>query len=78
MGAPCGGRLELAIQQLDDKDLPWITEANAAVSARRPIIRTVALASGETRISPTSQFAPLEQSDDTLTHCFDRDTACYW
>ena len=69
-GLPCGGRLELAIQQLDDKDLPWITQANAAVSARRPIIRTVALASGETRISPTSQFAPLEQSDDTLTHCF--------
>ena len=69
-GLPCGGRLELAIQQLDDKDLPWITEANAAVSARRPIIRTVALASGETRISPISQFAPLEQSDDTLTHCF--------
>ena len=69
-GLPCGGRLELAIQQLDDKDLQWITEANAAVAARRPIIRTVALASGETRISPTSQFATLEQTADALTHCF--------
>ena len=69
-GLPCGGRLELAIQQLDDKDLQWITEASAAVAARRPIIRTVALASGETRISPTSQFATLEQTADALTHCF--------
>ena len=69
-GLPCGGRLELAIQQLDDKDRQWITEANAAVAARRPIIRTVALASGETRISPTSQFATLEQTADALTHCF--------
>ena len=69
-GLPCGGRLELAIQQLDDKDLQWITEANAAVAARRPIIRTVALASGETRISPTSRFATLEQTADALTHCF--------
>ena len=69
-GLPCGGRLELAIQQLDDKDLQWIKEANAAVAARRPIIRTVALASGETRISPTSQFATLEQTADALTHCF--------
>jgi len=69
-GLPCGGRLELAIQQLDDKDLQWITEANAAVSARRPIIRTVALASGETQISPVEQFTPLEKDEHTLIHCF--------
>ena len=69
-GLPCGGRLELVIQQLEGKDLVWVTEANTAMSARRIVSRTVALASGESRIGPAEQFAPLEKSDDTLTHCF--------
>ena len=69
-GLPCGGRLELAIQQLDGKDLVWVTEANTAMSTRQTVIRTVALASGESRIAPAEQFAPLEKNDNTLTHCF--------
>ena len=69
-GLPCGGRLELAIQQLDGKDLDWVTEANTAMSARRTVSRTVALASGESRIGPAEQFTPLEKNDNTLTHCF--------
>ncbi len=69
-GLPCGGRLELAIQQLDTKDLDWVTEAHHAMSTRRTLRRSVFLESGETRISPAEQFAPLEKNDDTLTHCF--------
>ena len=34
-GLPCGGRLELAIQQLDAKDLDWVTEAHHAMSTRQ-------------------------------------------
>ena len=69
-GLPCGGRLELAIQQLDTKDLDWVTEAHHAMSTRRTLRRSVFLESGETRISPAEQFAPLEKNDDILTHCF--------
>ena len=69
-GLPCGGRLELAIQQLDEKDLEWVTEAYNAMSTRQTLSRSVSLESGETRISPAEQFAPLEKSADTLTHCF--------
>jgi xanthine dehydrogenase accessory factor len=69
-GLPCGGRLELAIQQLDGKDLDWVTEANTAMSARRTVSRTVALASGESRIGRAEEFAPLEKNDNTMTHCF--------
>ena len=69
-GLPCGGRLELAIQQLDEKDLEWVTEAYNAMSTRQTLIRSVSLESGETQISPAEQFAPLEKSADTLTHCF--------
>ena len=69
-GLPCGGRLELAIQQLDIKDLDWVTEAHHAMSTRRTLCRSVSLESGETQISPAERFAPLEKNDDTLTHCF--------
>ena len=69
-GLPCGGRLELAIQQLNGKDLDWVTEAHQAMSARQTLSRTVILTSGETWIGPTAHFAPLEKVDDTLTHCF--------
>ena len=69
-GLPCGGRLELAIQQLDTKDLDWVKDAHHAMSARRTLSRSVSLQSGETRISPAEQFAPLEKSGDTLIHCF--------
>ena len=69
-GLPCGGRLELAIQQLGTKDLDWVAEAHHAMSTRQTLRRSVSLESGETRISPSDQFAPLEKNDDTLTHCF--------
>jgi len=69
-GLPCGGRLELAIQQLNEKDLEWVTEAYNAMSTRQTLSRSVSLESGETQISPAEQFAPLENSADTLTHCF--------
>ena len=69
-GLPCGGRLELAIQQLDKNDLAWVKDALQALSARQTLRRSVTLARGETRMSPAEQFAPLEKSDDTLTHSF--------
>ena len=69
-GLPCGGRLELAIQQLDTKDRDWVTDAHHAMATRQTLSRRLSLESGETRISPAEQFAPLEKSGDTLTHCF--------
>ena len=69
-GLPCGGRLELAIQQLDSKDLHWVRDAYQAMMTRQTLSRTVALTLGETQISPAAQFAPLEVRDDAMTHCF--------
>ena len=69
-GLPCGGRLELAIQQLDTKDLDWVQDAHHAMSTRQTLRRNVSLESGETQIRPTEQFTPLEKSGDRLTHCF--------
>ncbi len=69
-GLPCGGRLELAIQQLDSKDLHWVHDAYQAMMARQTLSRTVALTVGETQVSPAAQFAPLVVRDDAMTHCF--------
>ena len=69
-GLPCGGRLELAIQQLDTKDLDWVQDAHHAMSTRQTLRRSVSVESGETQISPAEQFTPLEKSSDRLIHCF--------
>ena len=69
-GLPCGGRLELAIQQLDKKDREWVRDAHHCMSTRHTFSRSVSLESGKTQISPAEQFAPLEKTNDTLTHCF--------
>ena len=61
-GLPCGGRLELAIQQLDGKDLVWVTEANTAMSTRQTVIRTVALASGDPRSAQPSSSRRLKKA----------------
>jgi len=69
-GLPCGGRLELAIQQLDTKDLDWVQDAHHAMSTRQTRRRGVSLGSGATQISPAEPFTPLEKSSDRLIHCF--------
>ena len=68
-GLPCGGRLELAIQQLDTKDLNWVKNAHHAMSTRQTLSRSLSLESGETRISTSEHFAPLEKSGGSLIHC---------
>ncbi len=69
-GLPCGGRLELAIQRLDNKDLEWVRNAYQAMLARQTLSRTVTLSSGDTQVRSAAQFEPLEVRDDTMTHCF--------
>ena len=69
-GLPCGGRLELAIQQLDAKDSSWVTSAQQAMLERRTVIRSVDLATGVSQLRSTDQFAALEKDDNRLHHCF--------
>jgi len=69
-GLPCGGRLELAIQQLDAKDSGWVTNAQQAMLERRTVIRSVDFATGESQLRSTDQFAALEKDDNRLHHCF--------
>ena len=69
-GLPCGGRMGLAIQQLGNKDLQWVTSAYQAMLVRQTLSRTVTLTAGETEITPASKFAPLEKRDNAMTHCF--------
>jgi xanthine dehydrogenase accessory factor len=69
-GLPCGGRLELAIQQLDSKDTDWVTGARQAMVERRTVLRRVDCISGESVLSATDQFTTLEKNEECLAHCF--------
>jgi xanthine dehydrogenase accessory factor len=69
-GLPCGGRLELAIQQLDAKDTDWVRNALQAMVDRRTMMRCVDLASGQSQLRVHHQFAALEKDEKQLSHCF--------
>ena len=69
-GLPCGGRLELAIQQLYSKDTDWVTGARQAMVERRTVLRRVDCISGESVLSATDQFTTLEKNEECLAHCF--------
>lgn len=69
-GLPCGGRLELAIQQLDTKDTTWIQHAQQAMRERRTVTRCVDLSCGHSLLSATTRFSPLEKNEKHLSHCF--------
>ena len=69
-GLPCGGRLELAIQQLDAKDTDWVAGARQAMVERRTVLRRVDCISGESLLSATDRFTALEKSEECLSHCF--------
>lgn len=68
-GLPCGGRLELAIQQLDDKDTPWVQEAQQAMVERRTLLRRVDLASGQSQLTTTDQYLSLNKDQAQMSHC---------
>ena len=68
-GLPCGGRLELAIQQLDDKDSPWVREAQQAMVERRTLLRRVDLASGQSQLTTTDQYLSLNKDQAQMSHC---------
>ena len=69
-GLPCGGRLELAVQQLDEKDVDWIEQALGAVISRQVMARAVDLLTGETQLELSAQFTALQQDETKLHHCF--------
>ena len=68
-GLPCGGRLELAIQQLDDKDTPWVREAQQAMVERRTLLRRVDLASGQSQLTTTDHYLSLNKDEAQMSHC---------
>jgi xanthine dehydrogenase accessory factor len=69
-GLPCGGRLELAIQQLNSEDTDWVAGARQAMVERRTVLRRVDCISGESLLSATDRFTTLEKNEECLAHCF--------
>jgi xanthine dehydrogenase accessory factor len=70
LGLPCGGRLNIAVQRLTPLDLPWIQQALARLERRAVSRRIVDLQHGETTLVEVEQFESLQQTADTLRHCF--------
>lgn len=66
LGLPCGGRLEVLVQQLRPGHSQWVHEAVTALKERKSLTRTTDLVSGTTSIAITDQFVPLRLEDERL------------
>lgn len=69
-GLPCGGRLTLAVQRLDARDTPWITAAQQAIAQRLVLQRDIAIADGNSALTPQTQFNTVAINDTHISHCF--------
>ncbi|WP_240732835.1 XdhC family protein [Halioglobus maricola] len=70
LGLPCGGRLFVLVQQLDQTDISWIEKAVAAIQQRHCIERRLNLETGATETAHVEHFTHLMQDTDSLRQCF--------
>ncbi len=68
MGLPCGGRLELLIEQLSDPDS--ITQLLARLRSGELVARKVNLSSGEVSLHPGDGVTEFQLSETTLVKTF--------
>ncbi len=69
-GLPCGGRLTLAIQRLDQRDLTWIYAAQQAIAKRTVLQRIVERSDGHSATTHQAEFYAPEVLAPTISHCF--------
>lgn len=70
LGLPCGGRLTLLLQRLNESDRNWIAETLKALERRCCLERSVELATGRTSVRPAAHFNPTQLSKTHLLQCF--------
>ncbi|MEP0201812.1 MAG: XdhC family protein [Halioglobus sp.] len=72
LGLPCGGRLYVLVEPLlaVDSSVKWVDEVLAQLSARRCIVRTLHLNSGDVECAACEQYVALKLEPDRLVQCF--------
>ncbi|PLW69879.1 XdhC family protein [Pseudohalioglobus lutimaris] len=70
LGLPCGGKLILMVQRLDEGDLKWIKASLTAIDKRYCVKRRVSLTTGKTQLIRVEYYEPLEISNSHLEQCF--------
>jgi xanthine dehydrogenase accessory factor len=70
LGLPCGGRLKLLLQRLDNDDSAWLQRLLAALNNRECIARRVSLETGHTSVTPADHYAPLHLDEREVCQSF--------
>ena len=70
LGLPCGGKVTLLLQRLEDTDVAWIEEVLTNLDQRRCVERELNLATGTTRLSTVEHFTGLAIDTLSLSQCF--------
>lgn len=68
LGLPCGGKLQLVIQQLHADDSAWLVAACDTLSRRQVVRRRVDFSTGDTVLTTQSNYESLKHRDHYLEH----------
>jgi xanthine dehydrogenase accessory factor len=70
LGLPCGGKLEVLVEPLDQTALAHIQQLYTAVHERRYVCRQVDLAGSARNLQPAQGYVPLAIEGQQLRHTF--------
>ena len=70
LGLPCGGRITLLLQRLEETDRPWVESVLAALDERHCMERHLDLTTGTTSLEAVAHFTSLNLSAKALRQCF--------
>lgn len=67
LGLPCGGRLDIVVEQLTPNGATWVPLAVEALRQRKMVARQVDLLTGNTTLQQTDHHEPLTIRKDVMT-----------
>lgn len=70
LGLPCGGRLTLLLQRLEQADKVWLEGILTALDRRQCVERQLELATGATQLVAVEHFTALQLNQQQLRQCF--------
>lgn len=70
LGLPCGGTMQVLVEQLKPSKAKWVDQAVTAIQARKCVVRELCLGTGETTLHSMPNFEPMRVIDNKMRQCF--------
>lgn len=70
LGLPCGGSMQILVEQLSATRGVWVGHVLSGIRKRQRLMRALCMTSGESTLSATSNYDPIRLDDKVMHQCF--------